>query len=171
MRAGEIRAFLKECCFLHDAGKLFFLDTINQFGRMLMEDEFALIRLHAQMGYDVLQKRESTRPYAKAALYHHRWYNEQGGYPADVSYRDEPDAILYQIVTCADCIDAATDSVGRAYSRGKTFEEMLEDLHRNSGRMFNPDLVALFDDAALCESVENLLRFERERLYNQVFGH
>ena len=170
-RAEEIRAFLKECCFLHDAGKLFFLDTINQFGRMLMDDEFALIRLHAQMGYDVLQKRESTRPYAKAALYHHRWYNEQGGYPADVSYREEPDAILCQIVTCADCIDAATDSVGRAYSRGKTFEEMLEDMRRNSGRMFNPDLVALFDDASLRESVENLLRYERERLYNEVFGH
>ena len=48
--------------------------------------------------------------------------------------------------TCADCIDAATDSVGRAYSRGKTFEEMLVDLRRNSGRMFNPDLVALFDE-------------------------
>ena len=86
-------------------------------------------------------------------------------------YRDEPNAILYQILTCADCIDAATDSVGRAYSRGKTFAEMLEDLHRNSGRMFNPNLVALFDDAALCESVEKLLCFERERLYNQVFGH
>ena len=163
--------FLKECCFLHDAGKLFFLDTINQFGRMLMDDEFALIRLHAQMGYEVLQKRPSTRPYAKAALYHHRWYNEKGGYPADLSYKDEPDAILYQILTCADCIDAATDSVGRAYSRGKTFEEMLVDLRRNSGRMFNPDLVALFDDAALCESVKKLLNFERERLYNQVFGH
>ena len=170
-KAEEIREFLKECCFLHDAGKLFFLDTINQFGRMLMDDEFALIRLHAQMGYEVLNKRASTRPYAKAALYHHRWYNEQGGYPADVFYRDEPNAILYQILTCADCIDAATDSVGRAYSRGKTFAEMLEDLHRNSGRMFNPNLVALFDDAALCESVEKLLCFERERLYNQVFGH
>ena len=170
-RTEEIRVFLKECCFLHDAGKLFFLDTINQFGRKLMDDEFALIRLHAQMGYEVLQKRPSTRPYAKAALYHHRWYNEKGGYPADLSYKDESDAILYQILTCADCIDAATDSVGRAYSRGKTFEEMLDDLRRNSGRMFNPDLVALFDDAALCESVKKILNFERERLYNQVFGH
>lgn len=74
-------------------------------------------------------------------------------------------------MTCADCIDAATDSVGRAYSRGKTFEEMLDDLRRNSGRMFNPDLVALFDDAALCESVKKNLNYERERLYNQVFGH
>lgn len=168
-RQNEIREFLRECCFLHDAGKLFFLDTINQFGRMLMDDEFALIRLHAQMGYDVLLKRESTKPYAKAALYHHRWYNEQGGYPANASYRDEPDALLYQIVTCADCIDAATDSIGRAYSRGKTFEEMLADLRQNSGRMFNPDLVALFDDETLCERVDRLLKYERRQMYDRVF--
>ena len=95
--------------------------------------------------------------------------NEQGGYPADISYRDEPDALLYQILTCADCIDAATDSVGRAYSRGKTFEEMLANLRQNSGRMFNPELVALFDDAALCEKVERLLLDERGRMYDRVF--
>lgn len=168
-RQNEIREFLRECCYLHDAGKLFFLDTINQFGRMLMDDEFALIRLHAQMGCDVLSKHESTKPYAKVALYHHRWYNEQGGYPANTSYCDEPDALLYQIVTCADCIDAATDSIGRAYSRGKTFEEMLVDLRQNSGRIFNPDLVALFDDAALCERVERLLKDERGKMYDRAF--
>lgn len=168
-RRNEIREFLRECCYLHDAGKLFFLDTINQFGRMLMDDEFALIRLHAQMGYDVLSKHESTKPYAKVALYHHRWYNEQGGYPVNTSYCDEPDALLYQIVTCADCIDAATDFIGRAYSRGKTFEEMLVDLRQNSGRIFNSDLVALFDDAALCERVERLLKDERGKMYDRAF--
>ena len=134
-----------------------------------MDDEFALIRLHAQMGYDVLSKHESTKPYAKVALYHHRWYNEQGGYPVNTSYCDEPDALLYQIVTCADCIDAATDFIGRAYSRGKTFEEMLVDLRQNSGRIFNPDLVALFDDAALCERVERLLKDERGKMYDRAF--
>ncbi|MFR5785777.1 MAG: hypothetical protein ACLUHE_00635 [Christensenellales bacterium] len=107
------------------------------------------------MGYEVLQKRPSTRPYAKAALYHHRWYNEKGGYPADLSYKDEPDAILYQILTCADCIDAATDSAGRAYSRGKTFEEMLDDLRRKQRADVQSGIsVALFDDAALCGSVK-----------------
>ena len=169
--ADEIRGYLRECCILHDTGKLFFLDTINLFNRTLADDEFALIRLHAQMGYEILHKRKSTRRYAKAALYHHRWYNEEGGYPKDVSYKGEPNAILYQILTCADCIDAATDSVGRAYSRGKTFDEMMADLQVNSGRMFNPDLVALFGDAGLRRQVESLLRFERERLYNMVFAH
>ena len=39
------------------------------------------------MGYELLSKWDSTRPYAEAAL--------------------------YQILTCADCLGAATDSVGR----------------------------------------------------------
>ena len=68
------------------------------------------------MGYELLSKWDSTRPYAEAALYHHLWYDEKGGYPREYTYKGNDNAILYQILTCADCLDAATDSVGRAYS-------------------------------------------------------
>ena len=69
------------------------------------------------MGWDILNKRESTRPFAEAALYHHKWYDEKGGYPADISYRGVENAILYQIITCADCFDAATDAWKPAYKQ------------------------------------------------------
>ena len=169
-RQEDIRSFLKGCGFLHDAGKLFFLDTINLYNRMLFDDEFELIRLHAQMGYDILKKRKSTRPFAQAALFHHKWYNGVGGYPTQESYDGVQNAILYQILTCADCIDAATDSVGRAYSKGKTFEDMLGDLRNNSGRIFNPDLVALYDDERLQKKVAGFLQEERRALYHQAFS-
>lgn len=169
-RREEIRTFLRGCGFLHDAGKLFFLDTINLYNRMLFDDEFELIRRHAEMGYDILQRRKSTRPFAEAALLHHKWYNGIGGYPKKASYDGVENAILYQILTCADCLDAATDSVGRAYSKSESFEDMMEDLRRNSGRMFNPDLVALFEDERLQKRVLGLLRKERRELYYQIFG-
>lgn len=89
----ETREFLFYCGMFHDAGKLYFLDTINLFARALFNEEFDLIRLHPQMGYELLSKWDSTRPYAEAAL--------------------------YQILTCADCLDAATDSVGRAYNSSR----------------------------------------------------
>ena len=54
-----------------------------------------------------------TRPYAEAALYHHLWYDEKGGYPREYTHKGNDNAILYQILTCADCLGAATDSVGR----------------------------------------------------------
>ena len=47
---------------------------------------------------------------------------------------------------------------------------MLADLRCNSGRMFNPDLVALFDSEKLQEKVRNLITVEREQLYLDVFG-
>ena len=95
------------------------------------------------MGYELLSKWDSTRPYAEAALYHHLWYDEKGGYPREYTHKGNDNAILYQILTCADCLGAATDSVGRAYSSSKNFADMLADLRCNAGRMFNPDLVQL----------------------------
>ena len=67
------------------------------------------------MGYELLSKWDSTRPYAEAALYHHLWYDEKGGYPREYTHKGNDNAILYQILTCADCLGAATDSVGNEF--------------------------------------------------------
>lgn len=37
----------------------------------------------------------------------------KGGYPREYTHKGNDNAILYQILTCADCLGAATDSVGR----------------------------------------------------------
>ena len=46
------------------------------------------------MGYELLSKWDSTRPYAEAALYHHLWYDEKGGYPREYTYKGNDNAIL-----------------------------------------------------------------------------
>lgn len=38
---------------------------------------------------------------------------KKGGYPREYTHKGNDNAILYQILTCADCLGAATDSVGR----------------------------------------------------------
>ena len=78
------------------------------------------------MGYELLSKWDSTRPYAEAALYHHLWYDEKGGYPREYTHKGNDNAILYQILTCADCLGAATDSVGRLITveREQLFREV-----------------------------------------------
>ena len=45
----------------------------------------------------------------------------------------------------------------QTYSSGKNFDDMLADLRCNSGRMFNPDLVKLFDSENLQEKVRSLI--------------
>ncbi len=167
--AEKMEAYLLEACFYHDIGKFYLLDTINQYSRFLFPEEFLMVQKHTVMGYRLLEKRESTKTFAEAALYHHRWYDEKGGYPNNITFIGNPDAPLYYIITCADCLDAATDNVGRAYSNGKDFSLMLEDIKSNSGRMFSPDIAALFDEPELRKDVEELLNETREVLYREVF--
>ena len=165
----KIHEFLYSCCIFHDIGKLFFLDTINLYNRMLFPGEFEIIKIHPVLGYEVLQRQESTKAYAEAALYHHKWYDDKGGYPNNVSYSGVENAILYQIITCADCTDAATDSVGRTYSTGKSVTDMVADMRVNAGRMFNPELVALFQQQKLVDEVDELVTNRREKIYYRVF--
>ncbi len=165
----DIHTFLYDCCIFHDIGKMFFLDTINLYNRMLFPGEFEIIKVHPAVGCAVLQHRESTRRYAEAALYHHKWYDDRGGYPNNISYSGVENAILYQIITCSDCIDAATDTVGRTYSTGKSIHDMVADMKANSGRMFNPDLVALFDNPELVAHVDDMLTNRREKIYYRAF--
>ena len=47
---------------------------------------------------------------------------------------------------------------------------MLADLRCNAGRMFNPDLVQLFDSEQLQQQIETLITVNREQLYREVFG-
>ena len=165
----EIREFLAESALLHDAGKMYYSDTINLYNRILLPEEFRLIRFHSLSGYKLLSGYASTRDYAEAALYHHLWYYEQGGYPQGYHFRDTPNAILYQIITCGDCIDAATDAVGRAYSQGKSFDILLEELRKGSGTQYHPELVELFEHQELREEIENLITWQRRELYYQAF--
>ena len=95
---------------------------------------------------------------------------------ADADILDSYIVCLHKIVTVGYNVlqgydkGHVTDSVGRAYSSGKNFDDMLADLRCNSGRMFNPDLVKLFDSEKLQEKVRSLITAEREKLYLEVFG-
>ena len=52
----------------------------------------------------------------------------------------------------------------------KNFADMLADLRCNAGRMFNPDLVQLFDSEQLQQQIEALITIDWEQLYREVFG-
>ena len=94
------------------------------------------------MGYEFLSKWDSTRPYAEAALYHHLWYDEKGGYPREYTHKGNDNAILYQILTCADCLGAATDSV--------------EQLQQEAGRLITVEREQLYREV-FCKNVELVL--------------
>ena len=77
--------------------------------------------------------------------------------------------ILIDLITIADCTDAATDILGRNYNTGKSFRELLKELAEGAGTKYNPDLVSVIQgDAALQDQISLLTSDGRSELYRQT---
>lgn len=158
-----------QCTLYHDVGKIMLLEYIGIYGRKLLDEEFAAIKLHPIIGAMLLSNTD-PQEMAIIAKHHHRFYNEQGGYPADCPPCPPEYKPIVDIVTVADSIEAATDNIGRCYSSAKTFNQIIDELRRESGTRYSPDVVALFDDAEFAQSVERSLQEDRKHVYFSVYG-
>lgn len=91
------------CAYMHDIGKLFIPAEVLQKPGKLTEEEYAVMKTHTTLGYEMCMKDLKLRPYAAGALYHHEALNGTG-YPNGVSKKDIP--YEGQIIRVADEYDA-----------------------------------------------------------------
>ena len=139
------------------------------YGRRLLDDEFAMIKSHPLTGAKIAREHASTKDYVDVILGHHRWYNCQKGYPTSFNTFDSPYKIIIDLVTVADCLDAATDTVGRSYNKGKTFLEFEKEIVESAGTRYAPYLPELFRDPLFRRDIECLLDEGRKKIYREVF--
>jgi HD-GYP domain-containing protein (c-di-GMP phosphodiesterase class II) len=133
--------------YLHDVGKLVVDSSIINAPRAITEQEFAALTRHTTVGYNILAPIE--HPFAEvplAAKYHHERLDGRG-YPENL--RDNEIPYIAKIVTLADSFDAMTTD--RPYKRRRAANEVIEDLQRNVGGQFTPELVTAFCSAWLKE--------------------
>ena len=154
----------------HDIGKLFIVETIITYGRKLYDREFDWIKSHPEAGAGLLAQYEQTGRYAHVVRGHHRWYNGKGGYPEGYHPEEEPDRITVDLVSCADCLDAATDSVGRSYKQGKSLDDFMVELKEGSGTRYAPFLLELFGDETVYRELETILNTGRDDKYRHTYG-
>lgn len=169
LRRDEITDFAYHAACCHDFGKLTIIDTIFVYGRNLFDMEFGLIQSHPRSGYDLLIRHESTRAYADVALGHHRWYDNTKGYPQDFNTAKSPLKPLIDLALCADCLDAATDSVGRSYRNAKTFDDFIEEITPELGTHYAPWLMALITAPKVRADLKNLLDAGRRETYRETY--
>jgi putative two-component system response regulator len=135
---------------MHDIGKMGIPDHILLKPARLNEEELKVMRLHAEIGADIL--RDSNAPLLQAgsqiALSHHeKW--DGSGYPTGLAGENIP---LYgRIVAVADVFDALTSE--RPYKAAWSLEKACTFLKENSGTHFDPRCVDAFFagwDEVLC---------------------
>lgn len=165
----QIMDFIQYAGLFHDVGKFYCMDVITQYSRRLFENEFDVIKLHAECGYKILSGHASTAPYAEAALMHHISYDRHGGYAREYMSEDERISVITDIIRIADAIDAATDSIGRCYSSGKNQEAVMQEL-TEAPTSYNPTIVELLNGKKAQEQLRHLLSEERNKVYVEAYS-
>lgn len=164
----ELLSVIERCGTLHDIGKCRVAVVINTQDRRLTEDEFGILKYHPQLGAKLLAGDEAFEPYHDVILGHHKTYDGQG-YPTTFDNTASPVRFLIDLISIADSTDAATDHVGRNYTTGKNFAELLEELKEGAGSRYNPDIVAVIDeDKELQKNLSELTSTGRLALYQQT---
>jgi HD-GYP domain-containing protein (c-di-GMP phosphodiesterase class II) len=133
--------------YLHDVGKLTVERNIINSPHRINAKESAELNKHPAIGYEILLP--IHHPYTDvplAAKYHHERLDGRG-YPDGLEDREIP--YIAKIVNLADSFDAMTTD--RPYKRRRPANEVIEDLQRNAGKQFAPELVTAFCRAMLKE--------------------
>jgi putative nucleotidyltransferase with HDIG domain len=137
---------------LHDVGKVGIPDAILNKPDKLGEQEWRVMKTHAEKGYEILKdsRREIVNAGAIIAKDHHeKW--DGSGYPR--GSKGEEIHIYGRIVALADVYDALRHR--RCYKPAWEVDEVVAEINAQKGKHFDPKLVDIFNQ--LIDKLESIL--------------
>lgn len=155
-----------DCATFHDLGKYHIMPIIRINHRFLTTCELEQIFLHPEYGLEFFKDIEVNKYIEEVVQFHHQSYDGTLGYPN--KYNKEHSFIL-DIIKVADCLDAASDHIGRPFNSRKKFDEIYYELKTFSGKQYAPNIVCLLEDDVFRNKLENKIRIYREELYYQKY--
>ena len=126
---------------LHDIGKIGLPEHVLTKPGKLTEDEYELIKTHPTIGYEIIKHVASFNKNGilDIVLNHHERYDGKG-YPTGLKGNQIP--LVARIVAVADTFDAMTSK--RVYRHELDLEYTLNEIHKNKGTQFDPEIVDVF---------------------------
>jgi PAS domain S-box-containing protein len=121
---------------IHDVGKIYVPAEILSRPGKLSEAEFNLIKVHPQVGYDIIKGIEFPWPVAKMILQHHERLNGSG-YPQGL--KGDEISLEARILAVADVVEAMASH--RPYRPGLGLDKALEEISQNRGILYDPQAV------------------------------
>jgi putative two-component system response regulator len=138
MAPGQLEA-LAYGALLHDVGKIGIPESILGKSDDLTPEEQIILRRHPEIGERICLPLVSARGFAPIVRHHHeRW--DGAGYPDGLSGVEIP--LGARIVSLVDAYDAMTHD--RPYRRGGSMSRAVDELRREGGRQFDPELTVAF---------------------------
>jgi putative nucleotidyltransferase with HDIG domain len=125
--------------YLHDVGKIGIPDSILMKPGPLTEQEKAIMEAHVKIGYELVSRISFLADPAEIVLTHQERFDGQG-YPQGLSGKEIP--LGARIFALADTLDAMTSD--RPYRKALPYSAAREEIIRESGRQFDPEVVEAF---------------------------
>jgi diguanylate cyclase (GGDEF)-like protein/putative nucleotidyltransferase with HDIG domain len=137
---GEEVEQIRLAALLHDVGKIAVPESILSKPGPLTDTERELVERHAVIGFELLRGM-GLSPVDTYVLHHHEEW-DGSGYPHGLAGADIP--FGSRLILVADAFDALTSN--RSYRRAVSVEAAMHELHGQSGRQFDPLIVAALHD-------------------------
>jgi putative two-component system response regulator len=138
----EHSARLELAAPMHDTGKLGVPQSILRKAGALTADEWAVMKTHPQIGYEILNMSDAPvfQMAAEIALRHHeKW--DGSGYPDGLIGEAIPESA--RIVALADVFDAL--SMKRPYKDAWPIEKIVSHIRASEGSHFDPAIIRAFE--------------------------
>ena len=133
---------------MHDIGKICVPDAILQKPGRLTEEEFAMMKLHAENGGKIIQEtfgklgnEEYLQMAYEVARFHHEKWNGKG-YPE--GRKEDKIPLCARIMAVADVFDAVSEK--RCYRDAMPLDKCFDIIKEGSGQDFEPVIAEVFLD-------------------------
>ena len=128
----------------HDIGKISVPDAILDKPGRLTDEEYGKMKLHTEVGYQILKAADEYSNLAEYALSHHeRWDGK--GYPRGLKEKGIP--LFSRIIAVADSYEAMTSD--RVYRKRLSDDEAVNEIRKCAGSQFDPKIAKVFVEKVL----------------------
>lgn len=124
---------------VHDVGKIGVPEAVLGKEGKLTDEEYEIIKLHPQIGYDILKDIAPLEDVLPGVLYHHeRW--DGYGYPHKLDGEDIPR--MGRLLAVVDAFDAMSSD--RRYRSALPRAQVLKEIEDCAGKQFDPAFADIF---------------------------
>ena len=152
----------------HDIGKIAYIQAVSVISRRLTDSEFELIKRHTDEGEYYLADKDFGC-ITDVIRGHQKTNDGKGGYPYNFDNTRSPYKFMIDVCSASDCIDAATDDIGRSYQQSKTGDMIMDEIIAQSPSRYNPEIAHALRDENLREVINNLLENKRKECYYKAY--